>query len=83
MNGLTLWFPKSGRGIIVGLWATSNNTGRIIGAQIGAAILNKYRHQWWYLEYTAGLTFMLWAYLVYFFLPLDPAEVGYVITELP
>ena len=82
MTGLALWFPKKGRGIIVGLWATSNNLGHIGGAQIAAALLNKYDKQWWYLEYTAGLAFMLWAYLCYFFLVLDPADVGIVVNEL-
>lgn len=32
MTGLALWFPKKGRGIIVGFWATSNNLGHIGGA---------------------------------------------------
>jgi len=32
MTGLALWFPKKGRGVIVGLWATSNNLGHIGGA---------------------------------------------------
>jgi|LauGreDrversion4_2_1035121.scaffolds.fasta_scaffold890653_1 sugar phosphate permease len=32
MTALALWFPKKGRGIIVGFWATCNNLGHIGGA---------------------------------------------------
>ena len=35
------WFPRKNRGLIVGLWATYQNVGNIIGSQIGALILNK------------------------------------------
>jgi sugar phosphate permease len=30
------WFPKKSRGLIVGLWATCNNFGNIVGSQLAA-----------------------------------------------
>lgn len=32
------WFPKKTRGLFVGFWASCNNNGNLIGAQLGAAL---------------------------------------------
>lgn len=32
MATLGAWFPKKGRGLIIGIWATCNNVGHIGGA---------------------------------------------------
>ena len=34
-----MWFPKKSRGFIAGLWATCNNTGNIVGIQVGSWLL--------------------------------------------
>jgi sugar phosphate permease len=34
------WFPKRGRGLLIGCWASNANVGDIIGAQIYKAVTN-------------------------------------------
>jgi len=34
------WFSKKHRGFLIGLWATCNNTGNIIGIQLAAFLLD-------------------------------------------
>ena len=34
------WFPKKGRGLLIGCWASNANVGDIIGAQIYKAATN-------------------------------------------
>jgi sugar phosphate permease len=33
------WFPKKNRGFIVGLWATCNNFGNILGIELAAFLM--------------------------------------------
>jgi sugar phosphate permease len=82
MTSLALWFPKKGRGIIVGIWATCNNVGHIGGAQISAALLKRYEGNWWNLSYTVAGAFFVLMLLCHFLLVIDPAELGFKVTEL-
>ena len=68
---LGLWFPKKSRGFLAGLWATCNNSGNIVGIQIGTRLLDLYG-DWWYLLYTIAVIVAIWASLIWFFLIPDP-----------
>jgi len=73
---LGLWFPKKSRGFLAGLWATCNNSGNIVGIQVGTGLLTLYNQKWEYLLFTIAIIVAIWAALIWFFLIPDPNMIG-------
>lgn len=74
------WFPKKTRGFVAGLWATCNNSGNIVGIQLGTGLLNVY-DDWWWLLFTIAIITFVWALVIWIFLIPEPEMVGIVIEE--
>ena len=70
------WFPKSSRGFLAGLWSTCNNTGNILGIQLGAGLLTIFGDNWQWLLVTISLLVYIWAGVIYFFLVPEPDLIG-------
>jgi len=75
------WFPKSSRGFLAGLWSTCNNTGNIIGIQIGAFLLNFFGDNWQWLLISISALVFIWADVIYFYLVPEPDLIGIKIEE--
>jgi sugar phosphate permease len=76
------WFPKQNRGFFVGLWATCNNTGNILGIQFAALLLKVLGLPWpWLMVIAASLT-LIFAFLIFFLITPDPEDRGFIIEEL-
>ncbi|RNA18804.1 sugar phosphate exchanger 3 [Brachionus plicatilis] len=67
------WFPKSGRGLIFGIWSANASVGNILGALMVASIL-KYGYHYAFLLSSA--VFFAGAILVLFGLIPSPKDVG-------
>ena len=76
------WFPRKNRGVLVGIWSTTNNIGHIIGIQLSAALMNAYTPNWGYLMETRAGFLAFTAVLIYFLTVSDPKYVGIDIAEL-
>lgn len=66
------WFSKKHRGILIGLWATCNNTGNIIGIQLAAWLLDAYEGEWPYLFITISVIVLVNSILIFIFLIPEP-----------
>jgi sugar phosphate permease len=76
------WFPKKSRGFIVGLWATCNNFGNIIGIQLAASLLKALNGKWyWLMIIGGGMTFVM-TFIIYFFLVAHPSEAGVFVEDM-
>lgn len=76
------WFPKKNRGFIVGMWATCNNFGNIVGIQLAAFLLETCELEWqWLMVLASGMTAIL-AVVIFLFLVPHPDDVGIYVEEL-
>lgn len=78
---LSNWFPKRGRGILLGIWASNANIGDIIGNMIYRSIVGNSKDMWGWplivigiMTIVLGVINMLWLYEF-------PIQKGYVIDE--
>jgi MFS family permease len=77
------WFPKKNRGIIVGLWATCNNFGNIVGIQLAAFLMdNVFNNHWQYLMVVASALALIFTFTIYFFLIPHPEQIGITVEEM-
>ena len=77
------WFPKKNRGFIVGLWATCNNFGNIVGIQLAAFLMDYvFNNQWQYLMVVASFFALIMSFTIYFFLIPHPEQIGITVEEL-
>ena len=76
------WFPKKNRGLLVGIWSTTNNFGHILGIQFSAALMRVYTPQWGYLMETMAGILLFTAVVIYVLLVSDPKYVNIDIAEL-
>ena len=76
------WFPKKTRGFIVGLWATCNNFGNIVGIQAAAFILDLSNGKWQWLMVVASALALIFAVTIFFFIHPTPQEVGIQIEDM-
>ena len=76
------WFPKKNRGLLVGIWSTTNNFGHIIGIQFSAALMRVYTPHWGYLMETMAGILIFTAVVIYILLVSDPKYVNIDIAEL-
>jgi MFS family permease len=76
------WFPKKNRGLLVGIWSTTNNFGHIIGIQFSAGLMRAYTPHWGYLMETMAGILLFTAFVIYILLVSDPKYVNIDIAEL-
>lgn len=74
---LANWFAKKNRGFFIGLWATCNNFGNIIGIQLSAFLLDAYHGHWPWLLATISITIFIQAILIFAFLSAGPEYLGF------
>jgi sugar phosphate permease len=75
------WFPKRGRGLLIGCWASNANVGDIIGAQIYKAATNTTDLMWGTGIIIVGSLVIVVGILNLLFLIEFPWEKGIVINE--
>lgn len=75
------WFPKNKRGFLVGLWATANNVGNILGIQIAHGLIVLFDNKWQYLLMIISICIFCMAWVIFFFLVPEPEHVGIVVAE--
>ena len=74
------WFPRTGRGFLLGVWACNTSTGDIIGTQIyKLAATNK--ENWNYALFIIGALVFLFGVLSLLFLVEKPADLGFDFEE--
>lgn len=78
---LANWFTKERRGFAVGLWATCNNVGNIVGIQLAALLLQLYGGSWTALMFTISIILILQSIVIYFFIVPEPSQVGIIVHE--
>ena len=78
---LANWFPKKGRGLVIGFWATCNNLGNIVGIQLSAFLLDAFNGSWPSLLLTIAITVFVWSIIIFFFLVAEPSQLGLVVQE--
>jgi len=69
------WFPKTGRGLLIGIWACNINTGDIIGTQI-YKYTSKDPENWYISFFIIGIMIFLFGLVSFLFLPENPGELG-------
>jgi len=80
---LTNWFPRTGRGLLLGCWACDTSVGDLIGTNI-YKVFSKDPYEWNRSFYiVAGIVFLM-GFINFFLLIQEPREVGIVFkTEEP
>ena len=66
------WFSKKHRGVLIGLWATCNNTGNIVGIQLAAWLLDLFNGEWPYLFLVIAVIVFIYSALIFIFLIPEP-----------
>jgi sugar phosphate permease len=77
------WFPRKGRGIVIGVWATCCNVGDIIGEQLYRAFAGgeDQGDQWGYTFIVLGIMVFVVGFLNFLFLIEYPHSKGIKILE--
>jgi sugar phosphate permease len=75
------WFPKQGRGVLIGFWATCPSVGDIIGQQLFIGIVGDNIDTWNIVYYILAAIIFLLALVNYFFLIEFPKNVGLTVKE--
>jgi sugar phosphate permease len=76
------WISKKNRGLLIGLWATCNNFGNIVGIQFAALLMRLFEGHWGWLQVVVGITAAVMSVIIFFFLEPEPARLGITIEEL-
>ena len=66
---------------MIGLWATCNNIGNIIGIQLSAVLLDIFDGRWPYLLLIIAIMVFVFALIIFFFLVPEPEQIGLVVKE--
>ena len=75
------WFPRKGRGVLIGIWATNPNVGDIFGQQLYLLFVDSGVEHWGYTFLTLGCAVELVAVLNLIFLVEYPQKKGIFIRE--
>mmetsp|Transcript_37528 Transcript_37528/g.83540 ORF Transcript_37528/g.83540 Transcript_37528/m.83540 type:complete len:499 (+) Transcript_37528:190-1686(+) len=67
------WFGKGKRGLIMGIWNAHTSVGNILGTIIAAALLSS---GWGWSFVIPGLLMIALGFLIFFFLVVQPSDVG-------
>eukprot|EP00347_Sterkiella_histriomuscorum_P013119 403365944 len=78
---LSNWFPKHGRGLLIGFWASNANVGDIIGAQIYKSVINADNTNWGTGIIIVGALVVVFGIINFLFLIEYPQSMGIVIQE--
>jgi sugar phosphate permease len=78
---LANWLPKHGRGLFIGCFASSANTGDIIGTQIYSAIFVRTEGNWGLPFIITGILVIAFALINVLFMVEYPLEKGIIILE--
>jgi len=78
---LSNWFPKHGRGLLIGCWASNANVGDIIGAQIYKSVIKDDNSNWGTGIMINGGLVILFAIINFLFLIEYPESKGIKIEE--
>lgn len=79
---LSNWFPRTGRGLLIGCWASNATFGDLVGTQIFKHITtSKADKNWGYGFFAAGAIVFAIGVLNYFVLIEKPADVGLEVEE--
>jgi len=62
---------------MIGLWATCNNMGNIIGIELAALLIDAYDGKWPFLFVTISIVVFILSILLFFFFITDPSEKGF------
>lgn len=73
---MSSWFPRTGRGLLLGIWACNTSTGDIIGAQV-YKLASRDPENWNYAFFIIGVLVFLCGLLSLLFLVESPAELGF------
>lgn len=73
------WFGKAKRGLIMGVWNSHTSVGNIIGSVVASAVLE---YGWGWSFVVPGVLVILVGILVFFFLVVNPCDVGFESTEI-
>ena len=76
------WFSRKNRGFLIGLWATANNVGNIVGIQLSAGLLTAFDNRWEFLLMIVSVTQFLMAIVLAIFLVPEPSHLGITIDDL-
>ena len=79
---ISQWFPRTGRGLLIGLWASNATLGDVIGAQIYKLTSGTSADENWGVGFFISGAFVFIVGLMnYFLLIEDPQDIGIVIEE--
>lgn len=79
---LSNWFPRTGRGMLVGLWASNCTFGDLVGAQIYKHITSaEADEQWGNGFFVAGALVFVIGIANYFLLVEKPSDIGLLVKE--
>ncbi|CDW90244.1 major facilitator superfamily protein [Stylonychia lemnae] len=81
LSVLSNWFPKHGRGLLIGCWASNANVGDIVGAQIYRSAIKDDNSNWGTGIMINGTIVVIFAFLNLFFLIEFPEKKGIKIEE--
>ena len=75
------WFPKKGRGLLIGFWSTNRNFGNIIGSYLATGLHSGAGLRWTVAFMIMGGIVFIMGILNLLFLKSDPSEVGLTVDE--
>lgn len=78
---LTNWFPKKGRGLLIGIWASNANIGDIIGSQLYRMIAGNSHTIWGTPLIVIGCATIVLGFINLLVLYEFPIQKGYKINE--
>ena len=75
---ISAWFPRTGRGLLIGCWASNANMGDLLGTQVYKAVTGdqKVPENWGMAFFIVAAIVLLMGIINFFFLVETPAEVG-------
>ena len=75
------WFPKKGRGFVLGIWSSTSNIGNIFGAVLAHILFDKLGFSWMWTYIVSDLICFGYGILVFLVLVEHPSRVGLEIRE--
>jgi len=73
---MSKWFPRTGRGLLLGIWACNTSTGDIIGVQTYKFVTEGDKHKWYIAFWIIGVLVFLFGLLSLLLLAENPEELG-------
>ena len=77
---LSSWFPRTGRGLLIGVWASNATAGDLVGTQIYKLVAADSENYYKVFYIVSSMVFSV-GLVNFFFLVENPAQVGININE--